>query len=195
MATQGNKEAPSVFLKTSTEEIRNAAGRLARRILEERGKPGCIVYLERGGMVIARFLCDELGITDVIGIQARLYSGMGKRNKRVKVDEFPKKLYSIRGPILLVDDIVDSGITMREVSKRLAAAVDNEVITCVGDLKSGSAFLPDYHDRLVSKSTWVVYEYEEKELQKELRKKGRTKLLKLLNRGWKRARSRDWTCN
>ena len=153
------------------DDVRKAAQRLSRRVLEEKGKPACIVYLERGGMVIARLLCDELEISEVIGIQASLYKGIGKRKKEVKIDEFPKRLYKVKGLILLVDDISDSGITMWEVYKKLSAAVENKVVTCVGDLKTRSIFVPDYYDRLVDYRKWVVYEYEKKEVKEELRRK------------------------
>lgn len=173
MMTQENKKVQHTFIDRSLGDIQKAAKRLARRILKEEGRPACIVYLERGGMVIARLLCDELGVTEVIGVQTSLYKGIGRRRERVEMDEFPKRLSRIKGLILLVDDIADSGITMREVYKKLSATVSNKVVTCVGDLKDGSVFIPDYYDRRVDSREWVVYEYEKKEVGKELRRKRR----------------------
>jgi hypoxanthine phosphoribosyltransferase len=88
----------------------------------------------------------------------------------VEVDAFPRRLQRIKGTILLADDVADSGITMREVYRRLRAAVKNKIVTCTGDLKKCSVFVPDYYDRLVDSRDWIVYAYEKKEVKKELKK-------------------------
>jgi hypoxanthine phosphoribosyltransferase len=69
----------------------------------------------------------------------------------------------LKGRILLVDDLADSGVTMRAVVKQLATSFPGvtEVKTAVIWCKACSTFTPDFYVHYLDTSPWIHQPFEE----------------------------------
>jgi len=52
----------------SFEEMKKISSKMADKIIGKYGKPRAILYIERGGMVIAKMLADKLGVKELYGV-------------------------------------------------------------------------------------------------------------------------------
>lgn len=84
-----------------------------------------IVFVARGGATLAHFMAVRLGIRSMYAINTRSYEGKEKCTAPI-IEELPSLKNASN--ILLVDEIVDSGETLREVKKILQQA--NPHIAC-----------------------------------------------------------------
>ena len=137
---------------------------LSGSIIEAKGKPAAVVYIERGGMVPAYMMLKRMPDVKTYRLRASYYSDIGTASKDVEVYDIPEGLQNIdHGYMLLVDEIVDTGKTMLRIVKELKDRVNMDIITASVFLKKESAFLPDFHSREVNSDTWIVLEYEKDE--------------------------------
>lgn len=150
------------FVNCSLNHLEEYSRILSREIIARNGKPDAIVYIERGGMVIGRLLSDALGVKRVAGINASYYVGMGKRAHRVSVGEVPR-LGGRAGYLLLVDDIADTGKTLKKVSAQIARRYGGKVLTCTVFYKPRSEVRPDFYVKEISNDKWIVFGYERRE--------------------------------
>ena len=69
----------------------------------------------------------------------------------------------LKGRVLVVDDLADSGVTLRAVCDELKRAYPQvtEVKTAVIWVKACSVFVPDYHVHLLPGSPWIHQPFEE----------------------------------
>ena len=148
----------------SFSEIDKLANAMADKILKKYGRPGAIVYIERGGMVFGSLLAKHLRVSNIAGLQAMGYKRPGERGKTVllqkRVDIEP------RGYVLLADDIADTGETLKKVSSVLSKKY--KLITATIAYKPRSVVVPDIYGMKVDNSTWIVFGYEEKEVMDSL---------------------------
>lgn len=70
---------------------------------------------------------------------------------------------SLAGKVLLVDDLVDSGVTLERVGKHLQASYPavTEVRSAVLWYKACSKIRPDYHVQFLSSNPWIHQPFEE----------------------------------
>jgi hypoxanthine phosphoribosyltransferase len=172
---------PSNFLNVSYLEMDHYARALARWIRKEHGKPGTIVYIERGGLIPARILSDALPVSDVVGVKAVHYEDVGVASSHVRVGRIWRH-FKTNGFILVVDDITDSGKTMRAVTKLIEGISENKIVTCTLLHKPHSIFTPDFYYRTVANDTWVIFPHEIAETEESLRNRGDLKGLEFLKR-------------
>ncbi|MCL4365257.1 MAG: hypothetical protein M1569_00100 [Candidatus Marsarchaeota archaeon] len=150
------------FVNCSLNSLEEYSRILSGRIIAGNGKPDAIVYIERGGMVIGRLLSDALGVKRVAGINASYYRGIGKKAHSVSVGEVPR-LGRKGGYLLLVDDIADTGKTLKKVSARIARRHGGKVLTCTVFYKPRSEVRPDFYVKEIGNDRWIVFEYEKRE--------------------------------
>ena len=158
-----NVVVPPTMIYTSVNEMYQSTIRLHERIrLQRQDEPICLVGPARGVFGPARFFSDLFLVKPIVVLDTDgLYTGVGERKNELKIYEIPKKLERIanasKGWILYLDDVSDSGRTSRELFKMVRNAVSNDIVTCTLDYKTGSIFKPDYFDKEVASSTWIVY--------------------------------------
>ncbi|MGC8629166.1 MAG: phosphoribosyltransferase [Candidatus Micrarchaeia archaeon] len=144
-------------------EIDSLAKNMAKRISKKYGRPSGIVYIERGGMVFGNLLAKYLNVKTLAGIQAMAYKGAGKMG-RVKL--MPSYIdIGTDGYLLLADDIVDTGETMRQVV-RLLGKKYRRIVKATLAFKPRSKIVPDIYGKKVDNTTWLVFDYEETEAMK-----------------------------
>jgi hypoxanthine phosphoribosyltransferase len=70
--------------------------------------------------------------------------------------------HPIQGRVLLMDDLVDSGITLQQVQQYLIAHYPaiTELKTAVIWFKSSSAITPDYYHHYLENHTWIHQPFE-----------------------------------
>ena len=118
--------------------------------------PNIVVAVCRGGVVPARLICDFLHIKDLTTIKVEHW-GMVATPTEKAVIKFPLYVDIKDKRVLLVDDITDTGDTLRVSLEHLKTFEPKEIRTAVLIHKIISAFLPDYYVRKISQWRWVIF--------------------------------------
>jgi uncharacterized protein len=122
--------------------------------------PDIIVGISRGGWVPARVLSDLLENPNLANVKAECYVGIGQTMGKPKLtqclstDVFGKK-------VLIVDEVADSGRSLKLVSNHVLEQGANEIKTATLYCKPCSAFKPNYFEK--ETDSWVVFPWEIKE--------------------------------
>lgn len=126
-----------------------------------------IVCLAKGGLRVGDLLCRLYDVPLAI-LAAASYGGIDNR-ERGKI-QFASHLTTIQplgDRILLVDDLVDSGISLREAINWLKtkyAAHITEIRTAVIWYKNTSVITPDYYVDYLPDNPWIHQPFEKYEL-------------------------------
>jgi hypoxanthine phosphoribosyltransferase len=140
-------------------------GRLVERLarlVEARGvRFDLVIGIARGGVPVAMVVSDRLG-AKVDFINVKSYTGLGSRTK-------PRILATITEEIggkqvLIVDDIIDEGDTMKTVKEYLSNMKPATMETAVLFTKPWSPIDPDYS--LQGTKSWIVFPYERGEVKR-----------------------------
>lgn len=127
---------------------------LVRRIKYANFQPKTLVGLARGGLVPGVTLSHKLKAPLLI-ISAQSYEGHDRGALAFNVS-FTKPMES---PILLIDDICDSGATMQNVYKYITSiGIEASVATLF--YKERSSFKPDWYLNKVENETWIYFPWE-----------------------------------
>jgi len=123
-----------------------------------------ILCLARGGLRIGDVFSRVYDMPLAILAASSYREAAGTRQGQLDIGEFITKTGGeIAGKVLLVDDLVDSGVTMSRViehlKQRFPAVTD--VRTAVLWYKAVSAFRPDYFVEHLEDSPWIHQPFEE----------------------------------
>jgi uncharacterized protein len=126
--------------------------------------PDIIVGVSRGGWLPARVLSDLLENMNLANAKAESYTGIAaggepSLTQSVSVDVTGKR-------VIVVDEVVDSGRSIRLVTDHVAALGAREVKTAALFLKSGCPFKPDFN--VAETDAWVVFPWEIKETLRQI---------------------------
>ncbi|MEM2098696.1 MAG: phosphoribosyltransferase [Candidatus Bathyarchaeia archaeon] len=130
-----------------------------KKIRKSNFKPDITIALSRGGWIPARVLADLLE-TSLGSVSIEFYIGISETRKAPilkqgsSVDVAGKK-------VLLVDDVVDSGESLKLAKSHLEHAGATEVRTVTLFTKPWSSVKPDYYSAETTR--WVVFPWETKE--------------------------------
>jgi hypoxanthine phosphoribosyltransferase len=131
------------------------AKQVAKKINSSDYKPDMIVGLARGGWVLARVLCDLIGVKDLLSLKVEHWGvtatpdGTAKLKYLLNVDLNGKK-------VLVVDDITDTGESMRVTIDYLKSLKPSEVRTAALQHITSAKFKPDYIGEEI-KWRWVIF--------------------------------------
>ncbi len=142
----------------SWDEIVDWSRGLAFKIKESGFKPDLVVAVSRGGFVPARLICDFLDVTDLLSVQSQHWVEAAKAAEKA-ILRHPYKIDASGMKVLIVDDIVDTGDTLKLardfVEKEWSP---DEVRTAALQWISPVAkFKPDYYYIEVKEWTWFQY--------------------------------------
>ncbi len=154
------------FRHISWAEYGNLVEKLAKKVSARRQRYDLVIGIARGGMPVAMVISDRLGAkVDIVNVKS--YTGIAERLKPRILSTLTE---DITGEILLVvDDLVDGGDTMRTVIDYLSLESPNKITTAVIFKKPWSKFEPDFFVEVVE--DWIVFPWEEGEVGR-LRKRG-----------------------
>jgi hypoxanthine phosphoribosyltransferase len=129
---------------------------LSRSIKNSGYHPDIVVAICRGGLVPARLVCDFLHIKDLTTIKVEHW-GMVATPTEKAVIKFPLYVDIKDKSVLLVDDITDTGETLRISLEHLKKFEPREIRTAVLIHKIISDFMPDYYVRKITHWRWVIF--------------------------------------
>jgi hypothetical protein len=133
-----------------------------------RYRPEFIVGISRGGLVPARILSDILDVKRVGVLGVSFYKAIGRPDKAPLISQ--ELTMDLKGKrVLVVDDIADSGRSLAVAKEYILKRGAKEARTATIHYKPGSAPKPDYF--VVTTTAWVVYPWEQHEMERELEKK------------------------
>ncbi len=129
--------------------------RLAWKVRDSGYAPDIIVAIGRGGYVPARILCDYLLIHDLASIKVEHWGTCVVKEQAVI--KFPLAAEIRNKRVLLVDDVTDTGETLKVSLQYLKSFGPREVRTAILIHKRCSTIVPDYFLRKIIKWRWVIF--------------------------------------
>jgi len=156
-------------LYVTWDDYHNKTEELAVKVHEDGWKFNQVVCIAKGGMrvgdVFARIFNVPLAILSV-----ESYRGEGVKNQRGAITfsrDLAKTSPNIGSKVLLVDDLADSGITLKKSIDWLqhfyGFYLDEQVRTAVLYYKAASYFKPDYYIDYLKDSPWIHMPFEKYE--------------------------------
>jgi len=116
------------------------------------------VAIARGGMVPACLLAQITGQERIDTICLNSY-GDGQEQQQLTI--WDKAFFHVAGcSVLLIDDLVDTGHTMRAAMNLMVAAGAKSIQTAVIYRKANSLFQPDYFIEEKPRDEWIVFPWE-----------------------------------
>lgn len=157
------------------EEIYKLLLNLASKIRKADFKPDIIVGISRGGWPPARIMSDLLENPEIANVKAEFYLGVAKTKSEPVISQ-PVSV-SVHGKkILIVDDVADTGKSLRLVRSHLQTQGATAVKIATIYYKPWSVVAPDWYERKTSH--WVIFPWERKEtvrnVVKRFKSEGRT---------------------
>ncbi len=130
---------------------------VANQIKRSGYKPDLLVAISRGGWIPGRVLSDLLENPNLATIKVEHYIGIYKTRARPKITQpLPIEVKGKR--ILLVDDIADSGKSLKLVKKHLFNQDAVDVKICALYYKPWSIVTPDFYARRTD--AWICFPHE-----------------------------------
>lgn len=130
---------------------------LAIKIQDSGFKPDIIVAIARGGYVPSRLLCDFLSIHKLTSIKVEHYVGTERGESAIL--KYPLNADIKNKNVLLVDDVNDTGKSIRVAHEHLKVFGPAEVKTAVMHEKKGSLITTDYYVEYLESWRWLIYEW------------------------------------
>jgi len=110
-----------------------------------------VLAIGRGGLIPGVFLSHKLGLPLAV-IMAKGYKGMELQNEIIMTEVIGDLLF----PTLIIDDILDSGSTIKAVVSKLECKDKCSIATIVTKQQQDNIISPI----VVKKSQWIIFPYE-----------------------------------
>ncbi|RLG50709.1 MAG: phosphoribosyltransferase [Thermoproteota archaeon] len=165
------------FTAPSWLKIYRACIILARKIRESGYNPEMIVGIARGGWIPARILSDLLMVREVASMRVLAYRAVGEIQKAEVLQPVSADVRKLK--VLLVDDVADTGESLREAVAHLKSRGASEVKVATIYYKPWSAVKPDYW--VYETRKWVIFPWEIREVVEELSSRSSDDLSKAID--------------
>jgi uncharacterized protein len=146
--------------KISWDEIEKAIDSLANQIKKADFEIDYIIGIASGGIVPLGLLAKKLKIKNVLTLTARSY--VGEKQGQLNVTYLPE--IDLEGKkILLVDELVDSGQTLKEITQVILKKYKpNQLKTATLAInKQNCKFVPDFF--AIGSENWMVFPWEKED--------------------------------
>lgn len=141
---------------------------LADKIRRNEFKPDIIVGVSRGGWPPARVLSDLLGNPNVANVRAEFYVGVAETKGEPALSQ-PVSVPVAGKKVLVVDEVVDTGKSLKLVKEHIMAEDATEVKIATVYYKPWSFVKPDYYEK--ETCCWIVFPWERKETVRNILRK------------------------
>ena len=131
------------------------ARNVAKKINGSGYKPDLIVGLARGGWVLARVLCDLIGVKDLVSLKVEHWGITATPDGKAKL-KYPFKVDLKGKNVLVVDDITDTGESMRVAVDYIQSLNPSKIRTAALRHITSSKFMPDYFGEEIA-WRWVIF--------------------------------------
>ena len=150
---------------------------LADEIVKSKYKPDLLVAVARGGWIPGRLLSDILDEPEVATIKVEHYVDIYKTLKEPEITQ-PLPI-DVRGKkMLVIDDIADSGRSLKLVKEYLLKQGAADVRIAALYRKPWSEVIPEYCARVTD--AWIVFPHEAMEtigkIYRKLKKQGKSEV-------------------
>ncbi len=151
-------------LHVTWDEYHRLIEQLIAQVYESGYKFDAILCLARGGLRIGDVVSRVYDMPLAILAASSYREAAGTQQGRLDIGQYITKTGGeIAGKVLLLDDLVDSGVTMARVIDHLKQRFPaiEEVRTAVLWYKAVSTFKPDYFVQHLESSPWIHQPFEE----------------------------------
>ena len=175
----------------SAQQLLEDSLELGKQILASDFRPNFIVGVWRGGTpvgIMVQELLDFYGVeTDHISIRTSSYSGLNKRDNKVRVHGLSYLTTSMdaEDSLLLVDDVFDTGLSISAILKKLREKsrknLPHDVRVATAYFKPGknkTDFEPDFY--VHKTDDWLIFPHEMEGLSHEEIVANKPHLLKVM---------------
>ena len=138
---------------------------LTSKIRKNGFKPDIIIGVSRGGWPPARVMSDLLENPKLANVATEFYVGVAE-TKGEPIIKQPVSVSVKRKKLLVVDDVADTGESLRLVRSHLEEQGATEVKTATIYYKPWSVIIPDYYEK--ETSSWVIFPWERKETVRKI---------------------------
>ncbi|MEM3857168.1 MAG: phosphoribosyltransferase [Thermoprotei archaeon] len=118
--------------------------------------PDVVVGISRGGVVPARIACDILGVSDLLTVKIEHWLQTGAHTEHAVIKHALSTQLDGK-KVLVVDDIADTGESLKEAVAHCASRGSATVKSAVMQKLSGSRFEPDFVGEAVVDWAWFIY--------------------------------------
>jgi hypoxanthine phosphoribosyltransferase len=137
----------------------------AQKIQTQNFKQDIIVGIARGGIIPARILTDLLETPEIGFIQIEFYTDINQTRQEPTLKQ--TLTTQITGKkALLVDDIADTGESLKLAKTHLQQQGVNEIKTATLYQKPQSTTTPDFYEKQTT--SWVVFPWDTKETLRKI---------------------------
>ena len=144
---------------------------LADKLKEDGFKPDIIVGVSRGGWPPARIMSDLLDNPNLANVKVEFYKDIYQTAEKPRITQ-PVSVPVKGKDILIVDDIADTGKSLKLVREKLLEEEATEVRIATLYLKPWSITIPDFYVKTTS--AWVCFSWELYESVKKIGGKMKT---------------------
>jgi len=138
---------------------------LASTVRKSGFEPEIIVGVSRGGWPPARVMSDLLENPNVASVAAEFYVGVAETKGKPVITQ-PVSV-SVKGKrVLVMDDVADTGESLRLVRSYLEEHGATEVKTATIYYKPWSVMIPDYYEK--ETRSWIIFPWEIKETVRKI---------------------------
>jgi uncharacterized protein len=151
-------------LHVAWEQYHRLVERLALQVHESGYEFESLLCLARGGLRVGDVFSRIFDVPLAILAASSYRAAAGREQGRLDIAQFITSTGGeLRGRLLLVDDLVDSGVTLARVIEHLKARYSqiSEIRTAVLWYKSVSSFKPDFFVEYLEGSPWIHQPFEE----------------------------------
>ncbi len=128
---------------------------IVKKIKKDDYRPDIVVALSRGGFVPARVICDLLIIKDLVSIKVDHWGITATKDGRARL-RYPLNADLTGKKVLIVDDITDTGESMRIAKEFVEKLNPIEIKTAAIFHIAHSKFIPDYYSKKID-WVWVIW--------------------------------------
>jgi hypoxanthine phosphoribosyltransferase len=138
------------------EQASQLSRKLAWKIKASGFNPDLVVAIGRGGYVPARIVCDILLHSLLTCIKVEHWDIAGCKRQQAAV-RFPLAVDVRDQKVLIIDDVTDTGDTLRASLDYIKNLGAGEIKTAVMQHKTCSALVPDFYAESISEWRWIIY--------------------------------------
>ena len=128
---------------------------VAKKIKDSNYQIDTIIGLARGGWVLARVLCDLLGVKDLLSLTVEHWGVTATPDGKARLKHLIRTPLSGK-KVLVVDDITDTGESMQISVHHVKSLNPEQIKTATLRHIIGSDFIPDFYADEIS-WRWVIF--------------------------------------
>ncbi len=131
--------------------------------IKEDYDPDVLVGISRGGLIPAVRLSHLLNDLSMKVVHVQFYENINETMDEPEI--FGSYIQELEGNVLIVDDVADTGKTLKVVLDHISDKVEDEWKICTVAYKSTSSIEPDYY--VYETDKWIVFPWEEAPVEKK----------------------------